>query len=102
MSSRNPKAPSRWAPGAETLNQHIYSADMRTGRSRLILALGVCAVAARLVAIAQTAKPAITLDEYLNTTDISSARLSPDGSSAVIATDQPDWKNSVYRHDLWI
>jgi len=68
----------------------------------LILALGVCAVAARLAAIAQTAKPPITLDEYLNTTDISSARLSPDGSSAVIATDQPDWKNSVYRHDLWI
>ncbi len=54
------------------------------------------------VAAAQGAKPAITLDEYLNTTDISSARLSPDGSSAVIATDQPDWKNSVYRHDLWI
>ena len=27
-------------------------------------------------------KPAITLDEFLNTTDISAARLSPDGSSA--------------------
>ena len=50
----------------------------------------------------QSAKPAITLDEFLNTTDISSARLSPDGTSAVIATDAPDWKNSVYRHDLWI
>jgi dipeptidyl aminopeptidase/acylaminoacyl peptidase len=42
------------------------------------------------------------LDEFLNTTDISAARLSPDGASAVIATDAPDWKNSVYRHDLWI
>ena len=54
------------------------------------------------VASAETAKPAISLDEYLTTTDISSARLSPDGSAAVIATDEPDWKNSVYRHDLWI
>jgi dipeptidyl aminopeptidase/acylaminoacyl peptidase len=54
------------------------------------------------VVSAETAKPAISLDEYLTTTDISSARLSPDGSSAVIATDEPDWKNSVYRHDLWI
>ena len=62
--------------------------------------LGLCLVVAAVAA--QTAKPTITLDEYLNTTDISSARLSPDGTSAVIATDQPDWKNSVYRHDLWI
>ena len=52
--------------------------------------------------VAQSARPAITLDEYLNTTDISDAKLSPDGSSAVIATDAPDWKNSVYRHDLWL
>ena len=63
-------------------------------------ASSLCLVAA--VAVAQSAKPAITLDEYLNTTDISSARLSPDGASAVIATDQPDWKDSIYRHDLWI
>ncbi|MGA9462352.1 MAG: prolyl oligopeptidase family serine peptidase [Terracidiphilus sp.] len=51
---------------------------------------------------AQSVKPTITLDEYLNTTDISEAKISPDGSSAVIATDTPDWKNSVYRHDLWL
>jgi dipeptidyl aminopeptidase/acylaminoacyl peptidase len=51
---------------------------------------------------AQAAKSAITLDEYLNTTDISDAKISPDGASVVIATDAPDWKNSVYRHDLWM
>lgn len=67
---------------------------------RAFLAFSLCLVPA--VAIAQTIKSAITLDEYLNTTDISSARLSPDGMSAVVATDEPDWKNSVYRHDLWI
>lgn len=51
---------------------------------------------------AQNSKPAITLDEYLNTTDITSARLSPDGTAAVIGTESPDWKNSVFRSDLWI
>ena len=66
----------------------------------LTLLLSLCLVPAN--AQAQSAKPTITLDEYLNTTDISGARLSPDGLSAVIATDAPDWKDSVYRHDLWI
>ena len=66
------------------------------------LALSLCLCLIPANAPAQSAKPIITLDEYLNTTDISEARLSPDGSSAVIATDAPDWKNSVYRHDLWI
>jgi dipeptidyl aminopeptidase/acylaminoacyl peptidase len=51
---------------------------------------------------AQTDKPPITLDEYLNTTDISDARLSPDGTAAVIATESPDWKANSYRHDLWV
>src|ERR1700733_313106 len=55
-----------------------------------------------VLSFAQSAKPTLTLDEYLNTTDISEAKISPDGSSAVIATDTPDWKNSVYRHDLWL
>ena len=54
---------------------------------------------------AQTSKqklPAITLDEYFNVTGITDAKISPDGSAAVIATESPDWKNSVYRHDLWL
>jgi dipeptidyl aminopeptidase/acylaminoacyl peptidase len=66
------------------------------------LALSLCLCLIPANAPAQSAKPTITLDEYLNTTDISEARLSPDAFSAVIATDAPDWKNSVYRHDLWI
>jgi dipeptidyl aminopeptidase/acylaminoacyl peptidase len=44
--------------------------------------------------------PTITLDEFLNTTDISAAHISPDGSAAVIATDAPDWKAGTYRHTL--
>ncbi|MGA7833474.1 MAG: S9 family peptidase [Terracidiphilus sp.] len=51
---------------------------------------------------AQPAKPVITLDEFLNTTAITESRISPDGSSAVIATETPDWKASLYRHDLWL
>jgi dipeptidyl aminopeptidase/acylaminoacyl peptidase len=38
----------------------------------------------------------------MNTTDILAARLSPDGTSAVISTEAPDWKNSTYQHDLWL
>jgi dipeptidyl aminopeptidase/acylaminoacyl peptidase len=51
---------------------------------------------------AQSSKLPITIDEYFNTTEIISAALSPDGASAVICTETPDWKNSVFRHDLWL
>ena len=67
-----------------------------------LLALFLCVSLPPIATSAQSAKPTITLDEFLNTTDISDAQLSPDGASAVIATDAPDWKNSVYRHDLWL
>ena len=51
---------------------------------------------------AQASKPAITLDEFLNTTDIAGARISPDGTAAVIGTESPDWKANTYRHTLWL
>jgi dipeptidyl aminopeptidase/acylaminoacyl peptidase len=66
--------------------------------SAFTLAAGLSFAAAS----AQTPKPAITIDEYFNTTEIISAALSPDGRSAVIGTETPDWKNSVFRHDLWL
>ena len=64
-----------------------------------VLGLFVCFHSAALPA--QSSRPPITLDEYLNTTEINAARLSPDGHAAVIATETPDWKDSTYRHDLW-
>jgi dipeptidyl aminopeptidase/acylaminoacyl peptidase len=67
---------------------------------RRVLPLSVCLLP--LLAIAQSSKPAITLDEYLNTTSIVSTSLSPDASSAVISIETPDWKAGVYRHDLWL
>jgi dipeptidyl aminopeptidase/acylaminoacyl peptidase len=48
------------------------------------------------------AKPVITLDEFLNATEILSAKLSPDGSAAVIATVAPDWQENRFREDLWL
>ena len=73
---------------------------MRASCFRAAIALTVCLGPSLLVA--QSSKPTITLDEYLNTTDITNARLSPDGSSAVIETEAPDWKNNEFRNDLWL
>jgi len=67
---------------------------------RRALSLSVCLLP--VLAAAQSSKAAITLDEYLNTTSIISTSLSPDASAAVIACETPDWRMSVYRHDLWL
>jgi dipeptidyl aminopeptidase/acylaminoacyl peptidase len=66
----------------------------------IALSAAVCLYPA--VSTAQAAKPAITLDEFLNTTSISETRLAPNGGAAVIGTESPDWKNSSFRHDLWL
>src|SRR6185437_8073916 len=75
-----------------------YIARMRS--PALCLALTLAALPC--CAAAQAGKPPMTLDEYFNTTSIDATALSPDGSSAVIATETPDWKNNSFRHDLWI
>lgn len=60
-----------------------------------------------LSAIPQTApnssaRPPITLDAFLAETEYASARISPDGTAAVIATREPDWMANRFREDLWI
>jgi dipeptidyl aminopeptidase/acylaminoacyl peptidase len=55
-----------------------------------------------IFAAAQTQKSPITLDEFMNTTEVTETSLSPDASAAVIATETPDWKANVFRHDLWL
>lgn len=77
-----------------------YSAVMRLRSPQVLVSVAVCLFAA--CTHAQSAKPAITLDEFLNTTDISAANISPDGTAAVIATDAPSWKSSSFEHDLWL
>lgn len=65
-------------------------------------AIAAAAALAGCTALAQSPLPPITLDEYFNTTSIDSSALSPDGSTAVIATEAPDWKNNAFSHDLWL
>jgi dipeptidyl aminopeptidase/acylaminoacyl peptidase len=67
-------------------------------RSSLLCALAFSPLAMH----AQATLPPISLDEFLNTTDITGARISPDGTAAVIGTEYPDWKSSTYRHTLWL
>jgi dipeptidyl aminopeptidase/acylaminoacyl peptidase len=52
--------------------------------------------------VAQTAKGPITLDEFMNATDIKEVKLSPDGLEAVIATVDSDWQHNRFRSDLLI
>lgn len=53
-------------------------------------------------AAAQSSPAPITFDEFLNTTEITGARISPNGSAAVIGTEAPDWQHNTYRHTLWL
>jgi dipeptidyl aminopeptidase/acylaminoacyl peptidase len=47
-------------------------------------------------------KPPLTFDEFFNSVDIQSVKLSPDGSAVVIATERADWKNNRWSDDLWL
>jgi dipeptidyl aminopeptidase/acylaminoacyl peptidase len=55
-----------------------------------------------LCAQAQKSKPPITLDEFMNTTEVRMARIAPDGQAAVIWTSSPDWQHDRFRDDLWL
>src|SRR5258708_4131469 len=46
--------------------------------------------------------PLITLDEFMNATYVREAKLSPDSSAAIIATESPDWQHNRFSSDLWI
>jgi dipeptidyl aminopeptidase/acylaminoacyl peptidase len=53
--------------------------------------------------LAHTAdKPKLTLDEFFDSVDISDLQLSPDGHSLVFKTERADWKQNIYRDDLWL
>ena len=54
-----------------------------------------------LAAQAQTKAP-LTIDDLFSYTDIRTARLSPDGTAAVIATTRADWGRNRFRDDLWL
>ncbi|MGA7155371.1 MAG: S9 family peptidase [Acidobacteriaceae bacterium] len=50
--------------------------------------------------VAAHQKPFVTLDEFMNATEILGARISPDGSAAVISTAAPDWQHNRFKQDL--
>jgi dipeptidyl aminopeptidase/acylaminoacyl peptidase len=47
-------------------------------------------------------KPPISLDEFMNATDILGARISPDGKGVVISTAAPDWQHNRFSEDLFV
>ena len=47
-------------------------------------------------------KPPISLDEFMNATDILGARISPDGSAVVISTAASDWQHNRFTEDLFV
>src|ERR1700678_1307807 len=70
----------------------VIVSSMRLGHLSLTLCFCLSLIAP--VCSPQTAKPPITLDEFLNTTEITEAHLAPDGAAVVIATETPDWKGN--------
>lgn len=67
----------------------------------LALAVAACSVVVSAQTSSAKTNP-ITLDEYLNTTEIDAATLSPDGSAAVIGTTSPDWAHDRFQKNLWL
>ncbi len=47
-------------------------------------------------------RPLISLDEFMNASEILAAKISPDGSAAVISTNTPDWQHNRFKEDLWL
>lgn len=70
---------------------------MKTFRAVLFFALIPVSLASHALE-----KPPITLDEFMNATEIHDARISPDGSAAVIATIAPDWQQNRFKEELWL
>ncbi len=67
-------------------------------RSMLLLTL----VSASIFAQTQIAKPKLTLDEFFNSVSFTAVKVSPDGNSAVIATERADWEQQIFRKELWL
>ncbi len=70
---------------------------MRVSCTRILLSAAILCVAAR----AQS-KPAISLDEFMNASDVNEVRIAPDGSAVVMAVSAPDWQQKRFNEDLWL
>ncbi len=54
-----------------------------------------------VVASAQTKAP-ISLDEFMNASDITDVRIAPNGSMAVVAVSTADWQQNRFNENLWL
>jgi dipeptidyl aminopeptidase/acylaminoacyl peptidase len=72
-------------------------------RKQIILAavLLLCAISFFPTACAAQ-KPALTLDDFFNSVEFTSLKVSPDGRAVVIATTRADWDAERFRKDLWL
>ncbi|HEX3471323.1 MAG TPA: prolyl oligopeptidase family serine peptidase [Silvibacterium sp.] len=70
---------------------------MKAFRTSFLLAFAVLPLAAG----AQT-KPSISLDEFMNASEITDARIAADGSAAVVAVSAPDWQQNRFNENLWL
>ncbi len=74
----------------------------RTPVYLLLVLFGAISVAGAQNSSSATVKPPISLDEFMNATDILGARISPDGRAVVVSTAAPDWAHNRFAEDLWL
>src|SRR5271170_1245186 len=70
---------------------------MKVSGKPILLAIAFLSV----VAFAQT-KPSISLDEFMNASDITDLRIAPDGSAAVVAVSTSNWQQNRFDENLWL
>ena len=70
---------------------------MRVSCTRILVSAAIFCVAAQT-----QSKPAISLDEFMNASDINEVRIAPDGSAVVMAVSAPDWQQKRFNEDLWL
>ena len=66
------------------------------------LILGLLASTFPLAVAAQAVKPKLTLDEFFNSVNFDSVKVSPDGQSIAIAAERADWEQQIFRKELWL
>jgi len=70
---------------------------MRITYARILVSAAILSVAAQ-----GQSKPAISLDEFMNASDINELRIAPDGSAAVMAVSAPNWQGKRFDENLWL
>ena len=80
---------------------------MRASCTRILVSAAVLCAAAfgqdqTPIGIAKLNKPPMALDEFMNTSEISEAKIAPDGSAAVMAVTAPNWQENRFDEDLWL